>query len=123
MVQELWTPPGTVQQETVMLRRVNPDLGVPDMAFSYNFTFTYKGRVKKITVAASDADSRAEIEDRAAQAAEEWRAEMDQNPKYDKRVPTAEEKRQIGKALNEKHLWNEKMRVSSSGKTVFRGIR
>ena len=120
MVQALWTPPGTVQEATVILGRVNPDLDIKDMAFQYKFTFTYKGRVKRITVATTDTTSRAEIEDKAAECAERWIAEMEDDPKYEKRVPTAEEKRDIGKALNEKHLWNERVRDSSTGKTVFK---
>jgi hypothetical protein len=118
MVQELWTPPGTVQEETIQIGRVNPDV-TRDMAFVYNFTFKYKGKVKRLQVCTDDGTSRAEIEDKAAEAAERWRRELD--GKDWKRPPTEAEKKDIGKLLNEFHLRNEKVRASSTGKIYFKG--
>jgi len=115
---DLWTPPGSVQTETLRMGRVNPDV-TTESVFQYTFTFTYKGWVKKLTVESTDADGRAEVEDLVAEAVERWKADMDDDPRYDKRLPNAEEKKQIGKALNERYLWKQKIKESSNGRTIY----
>jgi hypothetical protein len=116
VVQDLWTPPGTVQRETAQLRRVNPDI-TRDMAFAYNFTFVYKGKTKHFQVVASDNDSRAEIEDMAAECAERWKRELD--GKEWKRPPNEDEKKQIGKILNDINVRNQKR--AESGRINYKG--
>lgn len=125
MVQDLWTPPGTVQEETAHLGRVNPDLSheadSKEVALGYTFTFTYKGKVKKLQVIAGEGDSRAEIEDKAAEVAERWKQQLDQQEH--KREPTADEKKDIGAALNDIRVRMEKRRESSTGTLVFKGLK
>lgn len=120
MVQQLWTPPGTVQEETIRLGRVNPDV-TRDSVFVYNFTFVYKGKMKRITVVSDDGTGRAEVEDKAAEAGERWRREMD--GKDSKPPPNAAQKAEIGEILNDIHLRNQKMRESSTGRLHFKGTK
>jgi hypothetical protein len=118
VVQQLWTPPGTVQEETVQIGRVNPDV-TRETAFSYAFTFTYKGKVKRLQVVATDGDRRSEIEDKAAEVAERWVRELD--GRDHKRAPTEDEKKQIGKILNDILLHRKKRAASSTGDIYFKG--
>lgn len=119
MVQELWVPEGVIQEETIQVGRVNPDV-TRDMAFVYTFTFKYKGKVKRLQVLASDGVSRAEIEDEAAMAAEKWKLELD--GVEHKPAPTVEQKQEIGKILNDINIAGRKRAASSTGKVHFGGI-
>jgi hypothetical protein len=110
---DLWMPPGTTQEESVFMGRSNPDLD-NDVAFAHKFTFKYKGKRKTVTVLSQGSDSKAEIEDKAADAADRWKAELDQQEH--KRAPTQDEIKDIGKALNDIYLHREKRRESSTGK-------
>jgi hypothetical protein len=89
-------------------------------ARGYKFTFKYKGRVKNIEVWGHMTDSLSEIEERAAEEAEMWMKDMDEMEK--KRAPTEDEKKEIGKAMNEFYLNAKKRRESSSGRLYFPGV-
>lgn len=89
-------------------------------ARGYKFTFRYKGREKRIEVWAHHEDSLSEIEERAAEEAELWMKDLDDQEH--KRAPTDYEKKQIGKALNEFYLNAKKRRESSHGRLYFPGV-
>lgn len=77
------------------------------------------GKVHKqiIRVLADSDTSQAEVEDMMGHATENFISEV--NEKYDKRPATDEERKQIGKALNEFLKYRTKRRESSSGKLYF----
>jgi hypothetical protein len=89
-------------------------------AVTYKFTFKYKGKEHHVWVAAHSDVTRAEIEDRAGEAARTWRESIDQQ-EY-KRPPTAEERKQIGKTMNEFYLHARKRRGSSNNRIYYPGV-
>tara|TARA_R100001086_G_scaffold123878_1_gene63919 strand:- start:173 stop:535 length:363 start_codon:yes stop_codon:yes gene_type:complete len=118
MVQDLWVPDGVDQENADLLRRVNPDV-TRAMALTYTFTFAYKGQTRRVQVAAADTDSRAEVEDKAADAIYRWKLELD--GQEHKPAPTEEEKKEIGSILNEITNYRRKRNESSTGRIYFKG--
>jgi len=80
------------------------------------------GKVHKqiIRVLADDETSQAEIEDMMGHATENFVAEV--REKYTKRPPTEDERKQIGKALNDFLKHRTKRRASTSNRIYFEGI-
>jgi hypothetical protein len=105
-----------VAVDDIEVRRQNEQQG----ARGYKFAFNYKGRVKKIEVWAAHDDTLSEIEERAAEEAELWMADLDER-EY-KRPPTEEERAQIGKSMNEFLLATKRRRQSSHGRLYFPGV-
>jgi hypothetical protein len=110
---DLWMPAGTTQEERIFMGRSNPDIN-NDVAFVNKFTFKYKGKRKTIWVQSQGSDSKAEIEDKAAEAADRWKAELDQQEH--KRAPTKEEVKEIGKIINDINKSRYRRSESSTGK-------
>ena len=118
MTMGLWTPPGVVEEETIDLRTLEGQPG--NMARVTKFSFRYKHKLIKIHVAHDEGASAAEIEDKAA-AAYERRMEIMQESDL-KRAPTAEEKKQIGKQMNDIRTQMLKRRESSNNRTWYESI-
>ncbi len=114
----LWTPNGVSHNGTteVILKMMRTDR---PQAHSYKFTFRYKGKEKQILVVTHTDVTASEIEDRAGQAARAWMEELDQEEH--KRAPNADEKKQIGKALNEFLTHAKKRGESSNGRLYYLG--
>ena len=112
----LWTPDG---MHHVGLRQVVPNGHTQAQVFS--FTFRYKGREKRVEIVGEPGMARSEIEDMAAKAAENYMKELDMEEH--KRLPTEDEKKQIGKALNDIRSHMIKRRESSTGKLYFDGVK
>jgi len=89
-------------------------------AVIYKFMFRYKGKPHQVQVVAHSDVTRSEIEDRAAEAAENWMLSIDE--KEHKRPPTEDERKQIGKAMNEFLQHAKKRRESSTGRLYFPGV-
>lgn len=115
----LWTPSG-VSHNGISPVVTQPTVTDIPQAHTYTFTFRYKGKEKKILIAAHPGVTRDEVEDRAGQAFESWVYELDQEEHL--RPPTADEKNQIGKALNEFLLRAKKRRASSNNRIYYQGI-
>ena len=123
MATELWTPAGTAYNGIIPAGR-NVETG--SRIVSHQMRVEAKdrwGKVHKqiIRVLADDETSQSEIEDMMGHAAESFVAEV--REKYTKRPPTADERKQIGKALNDFLKHRTKRRASSSNRIYFRGIR
>ena len=86
----------------------------------YKFTFKYKGKEHQVQIVAHSDVTRAEIEDRAGEAAESWMRSIDER-EY-KRPPTVDERKQIGKSMNEFYLHAKKRRQSSNGRLYYPGV-
>lgn len=118
-VDRLWTPNGVSQNGTSAV--VLPELGTDiPQAHQYTFTFRYKGKERRILIVAHPGVSPAEVEDRAGEAFEGWVSDLDQEEH--KRPPTEEEKKQIGKAMNDFLLNAQKRRESSNGRIFYQGL-
>ena len=114
----LWTPEGMAHTDVndIEVRRHNER----QTAVIYKFMFKYKGKQHEVQVVAHSDVTRAEIEDRAGQAAENWMRSIDE--KEHKRPPTAEERIQIGKAMNEFLLQARKRGESSNNRLYYPGV-
>jgi hypothetical protein len=122
-MQELWTPTGGAYNGIVPVGR-NAETGSRIVTHQLRVEAKDRfGKVHKqiIRVLADDETSQAEIEDMMGHAAESFVAEV--REKYTKRPPTADERKQIGKALNDFLKHRTKRRASSSNRIYFRGIR
>ena len=119
MQKELWTPQGTVplgsspvgyNAETgsqitrhTLLVKAKDDFG--------------KEHATRIIVLADGDTSKAHIEEMMGKAAESFKDQV--REKYSKRPPTAQEKKEIGKALNEVRKHMRKRNESTTGKLYF----
>jgi|TARA_R100000049_G_C1872315_1_gene31631 hypothetical protein len=114
----LWTPDNMVHNDVqdIAVHHQNETA----TAVIYKFEFHYKERTHMVQVVAHSDVTRSEIEDRAGEAAENWMKQIDEEDR--KRPPTEDEKKQIGKALNEFYLHAKKRRESSSGRLYFPGV-
>jgi len=126
MIQELWTPSGAefIGSASAGVNGRNVETGaiieVCQFVFKYTDQFGVEHRQK--TLIPRDASiSRAHVEDMAAQAYENFINECKQ--KYTKRAPTAAQKKEIGKALNEFRKYAIKRRGSSRRKLYYEGIK
>lgn len=126
MIQELWTPTGAefIGSASAGANGRNVETGaiieVCQFVFKYTDQFGVEHRQK--TLIPRDASiSRAHVEDMAAQAYENFINECKQ--KYTKRAPTAAQKKEIGKALNEFRKYALKRRGSSRGKLYYEGAK
>ena len=114
----LWTPEGMKHTavDDIEVRHQNER----QTATVYKFKFKYKHKQHEVQVVAHSDVTRSEIEDRAGEAAESWMRSIDE--KEHKRPPTEDERKQIGKAMNEFYLHAKKRRESSSGRLYFPGV-
>ena len=122
MATELWAPAGTAYNGIIPAGR-NMETG--SQIVSHQIRVEAKdlfGKVHKqiIRVLADDETSQSEIEDMMGHAAENFVAEV--REKYTKRPATENERKQIGKALNEYLNNRTKRRESTSNKIYFEGI-
>ena len=123
MATELWTPAGTAYNGIIPAGR-NAETG--SRIVSHQIRVEAKDRFGKvhkqiIRVLADDETSQAEIEDMMGNATETFVAEV--REKYTKRPPTEDERKQIGKALNEFLKYRTKRRASTSNRIYFKGIK
>jgi hypothetical protein len=100
MTMGLWTPPGVIEEETRDIRTLEGEPG--NMARQASFTFRHGHKLHRVMVIHDDTASQAEIEDEAAQACEDWSYDLKELGEGEgKHPPTAEEKKEIGRALND----------------------
>jgi hypothetical protein len=115
----LQTPEGMAHTAVndIMVRHQNER----QTAIVHKFEFHYKGKARIVQVVAHSDVTGSEVEDRAGLAAKNWMLDMDE--REHKRPPTEDERKQIGKAINEVYLNARKRRDSSSGRIYFNGIK
>ena len=117
MSTDLWTPAGATYKGVAP---VGSNIG--NRVVSHELRVEAKDRFGKthkqiIRVLADSDTSQAEVEDMMGHATENFISEV--NEKYDKRPATSEERKQIGKALNEFLKYRTKRRESTSGKIYY----
>ena len=126
MIQELWTPTGAEFIGSASAgangRNVETGASIEVCQFVFKYTDQFGVEHRQKTLIPRDASiSRAHVEDMAAQAYENFINECKQ--KYTKRAPTAAQKKEIGKALNEFRKYALKRRGSSRGKLYYEGAK
>ena len=118
MLKDLWTPAGTVPLGPAPVGH-NAETGSPIVAHTImlkakdKFGKEHKMRVQ---VLADKDTSQAQVEDMMGNAAERFVQEVGE--KYNKRPPTAEERKEIGKALNELRQYANR-RIASTSKKIY----
>ena len=85
--------------------------------YLFHFFDKESGRRSRCVLVADISDSPAYIEDLAAQALESWLVDIRTDGR--KRTPTPEEKKEIGKALNDFRTYALRRRESTTGKIYF----
>ena len=119
MVTDLWTPTGTVPLGAAPVGH-NAETGSPIVAHTIMLKATDKfGKEHKmrVQVLADKDTSQAEVEDMMGNAAERFVQEV--RDKYNKRPPTSEERKEIGKALNDLRQYAQRRIASTSRKIYF----
>jgi hypothetical protein len=119
MLRDLWTPTGATYNGITPVGR-NAETGSRIVTHQIRVEAKDRfGKVHKqiIRVLADDETSQAEIEEMMGNATENFVAEV--RKKYTKRPPTEDERKQIGRALNEFLKHRTKRRASSSNKLHF----
>ena len=119
MASDLWTPTGAIYDGVVP---VGGDTLPGKAVVSHELRVEAKDRFGKvhkqlIRVLANADTSQSEIEDMMGHAAENFVRDVQE--KYSKRPATNDERKQIGRALNEYLSHRTKRRASSSGKIYF----
>ena len=118
MVTELWTPTGATYNGITPVGR-NAETGSRIVTHQIRVEAKDRfGKVHKqiIRVLADDETSQAEIEEMMGNATENFVAEV--RKKYTKRPPTEDERKQIGRALNE-FLKNRTKRRASTNRKIY----
>ena len=119
MINELWTPQGSAPSGAAPVG-YNAETG--KKVFKYSVLLKAKDKFgvehkQRVDVLADESDSQAHVEDMMAQAAETFLEEV--KTKYQKRAPTQEERKEIGKALNEFRTYALKRRQSTNNKIYY----
>ena len=117
MLKDLWTPAGATYNGVAP---VGSNIG--NGVVSHELRVEAKDRFGKIhkqiiRVLADSDTSQAEVEDMMGHATDNFVKEV--REKYNKRPATSEERKQIGKALNDFLKYRTKRRESTSGKIYY----
>ena len=119
MTQELWTPTGALYTGMTPAGR-NSETGGEIVAHRFmlkakdKFGVEHKTRVQ---ILADETTSQAYLEEMMGNCAERFMQEV--REKYDKRPPTLEERKEIGRALNEFNVSMKRRRASTAKKIYF----
>jgi hypothetical protein len=119
VVAELWTPKGSTLVGSGAGGR-NAETGASIVVHTFRFHDKETGRSTIVKIPADPSISQAHIEDMAAQSLENWLAEV--RAKGRKRKPTPEQRKEIGRVLNEFRQYTRRRRQSSSGVLYFKGV-
>ena len=119
MILELWTPSGATHFGAAPVGR-NAETG--GEIVTHRFMLKAKDKFGKehkmrVQVLADKDTSQAEVEDMMGNAAERFVQEV--RDKYNKRPPTSEERKEIGKALNDLRQYAQRRIASTSRKIYF----
>ena len=119
MIKDLWIPQGSVPLGAAPVGN-NAETGGGIVKYSVLLKAKDKFGVEhkqRIDILADEADSQAHVEDMMAQAAETFLEEV--KTKHQKRAPTQEERKEIGKALNDFRSYALRRRESTNRKIYY----
>ena len=119
MVSELWTPEGVAGHTTTPTGH-NAETG----GQVYNHTFRVKdpvtGKQNRFNIIVDDSTSQAHLEDMVSNAVDRWLGEV--RAKSHKPAPTPEQRKEIGKILNNIRSHNIKRRESTNNTIYYKGL-
>ena len=120
MTTDLWTPQGVVKLNATPSGH-NADTGESIVAHTFRLEDKETGRKTILKILADDTTSEAHLEDMTAQAAENWFTQV--RAEGEKRKPTVEQRKEIGKIINEIRTKLKKRRQSSNNKILYNGLK
>ena len=117
---ELWTPPGVTHQRVTTVGH-NYETG--GLIYEYQFLVhdEVTNRKHQFKVLVDDETSKAHIEEMVGNAFDRWL--VDVRMRHNKPAPTPEQRKEIGKILNQIRVNRDKRRESSNNKIYYNGLR
>ena len=117
---ELWTPPGVTHKRVVPVG-YNYETG--GQIFEYQFLVhdEVTNRKHQFKVLVDDETSKAHIEEMVGNAFDRWL--VDVRMRHNKPAPTVEQRKEIGKILEQIRVSRNKRKESSNSKIYYKGLR
>ena len=119
MISELWTPAGVMDYSVAPAGR-NTETGGQIQSHIFQVKDPVTGKQNKFCVLTDETTSDAHLEDMVSHSVEKWLTEGRQ--KDHKPAPTPEQKKEIGKILDQIRSYNARRSQSSNGKIYYEGI-
>ena len=120
MTTDLWTPQGVVKLNSTP-SGYNAETGGSIVTNTFRLEDSVTGRKTILKILSDDSMDSAHIEDMAAQSAETWLKQVRAEGK--KKVPTVEQRKEIGKILDDIRKSVKKRRQSSNNKILYQSIK
>jgi hypothetical protein len=120
MVTELWTPQG-ITDHSVSPVGYNAETGSQIHQHIFQVHDPVTDKRHKFCILADDSTAQSHLEDMVSSAVESWLTEV--RAKEHKPAPTPEQRKEIGRILNDIRTHNIKRRESSTGLLHFRGSK
>ena len=117
---DLWVPEGVTHSATHVVGR-NAETGESIYEYTFKVHDEVTGRSHKFQVLADDTTSAAHIEEMVGNAMESWLVEV--RRKHSKPAPTPEQRKEIGKILNEIKNYAGRRSDSSNNKLYYSGTK
>ena len=118
MLIDLWVPQG-VTPAPLSIGGRNVETGGVVVIHTFHFKDARSGRRCVVKIPADDQMSKAQIEDMASIAFENWLEDIRTDGK--KRAPTPTERKEIGRALGEFRKYARKRRASTNRRIYYEG--
>ena len=117
---ELWTPQGVTHKRVVPVG-YNYETG--GQIFEYQFLVhdEVTNRKQQFRVLVDDQTSKAHIEEMVGNAFDRWL--VDVRMRHNKPAPTVEQRKEIGKILEQIRVSRNKRKESSNSKIYYKGLR
>ena len=117
---ELWTPPGVTHKRVIPVG-YNYETG--GQIFEYQFLVhdEVTNRKQQFRVLVYDQTSKAHIEEMVGNAFDRWLTDV--RMRHNKPAPTPEQKKEIGKILDQIRVNRNKRKESSNNKIYYKGLR
>ena len=120
MISELWTPPGVTHTGVPPVGR-NVDTTSLIYEYRFNVHDDVTERDHNFRVLIDEDTSKSHLEEMVGNAMESWL--IDVRLKHNKPAPTPEQKKEIGKILNDIRIRRDKRGESSTGVIHFKGLK
>jgi hypothetical protein len=119
VVTELWTPAGVTDYSVAPAGR-NAETGGQIESHLFQVKDPVTGKQNRFCVLTDENTSQAHLEDMVAQAVEKWLTEV--RAESHKPPPTSEQRKEIGRILDDIRVYRAKRTQSSNGLIYYSGI-
>ena len=117
---ELWTPKGVTHKRVTPVG-FNQETGEPIYEYTFIVHDEVTNRKQQFRVLVDETTSKAHIEEMVANAMESWL--IDVRMKHSKPAPTPEQRKEIGKILDQIRTNQIKRKGSSNNKIYYHGLK